>query len=44
MTKKLIVFCVLILAAGSLGACQTAEGFGKDMENAGKGIQKAVDK
>lgn len=45
MTKKLFVFCVLVLAAaGSLSACEnTAQGFGRDMENTGKNIQKAVD-
>ena len=47
MLKKLMLICVIALlttAAAGLSACQTAEGFGKDMENAGKNIQKAVDK
>lgn len=47
MLKKLIVICVvglLVVAAAGLSACQTAEGFGRDMEDAGKNIQKAVDK
>lgn len=45
MTKKMFVFCVLALAAaGSLTACEnTAQGFGKDMENTGKNIQRAVE-
>ena len=45
MTKKLFVLCVLAVAAFGLNACEnTADGFGRDMENAGKNIQKAVDK
>lgn len=36
-----ILIVSLLLVAFSLG-CKTAEGFGKDMENAGEGIQKGV--
>jgi predicted small secreted protein len=37
----ILFFSLLLLAVSSLG-CKTAEGFGKDMENAGEGIQKGV--
>ena len=37
----IVFFSLLLLAISSLG-CKTAEGFGKDMENAGEGIQKGV--
>jgi predicted small secreted protein len=37
----ILFFSLLLLAVASLG-CKTAEGFGKDMENAGEGIQKGV--
>ncbi len=37
----ILLFSLLLLAVSSLG-CKTAEGFGKDMENAGEGIQKGV--
>lgn len=37
----IVLFSLLLLVASSLG-CKTAEGFGKDMENAGEGIQKGV--
>jgi len=34
-------FSIVLLVVAGLG-CKTAEGFGKDMENAGEGIQKGV--
>jgi predicted small secreted protein len=37
----ILLLSILLLAVSSLG-CKTAEGFGKDMENAGEGIQKGV--
>ena len=37
----ILFLSLLLLAVSSLG-CKTAEGFGKDMENAGEGIQKGV--
>ena len=37
----ILFISLLLLAVSSLG-CKTAEGFGKDMENAGEGIQKGV--
>lgn len=40
--KKLFIFALLVIFAAPLGACNTAEGFGKDLENAGKNIQKKV--
>lgn len=37
-----IVFVSLVLLVVSSLGCKTAEGFGKDVENAGEGIQKGV--
>jgi predicted small secreted protein len=51
MTKQLdtILSSVLILAFGLLlafvmSSCQTTKGFGRDMEDAGKSIQKEASK
>jgi predicted small secreted protein len=40
--RNVILITGLLLTALSMSACNTAEGFGKDMENAGKSIQKKV--
>lgn len=40
--KKLFIFALLVAFAAPLGGCNTAEGFGKDLESAGKNIQKNV--
>lgn len=37
--KKAIVFCVLMLV---LGACETIKGAGRDIENAGDAIDRAL--
>lgn len=37
----ILFFSLLLLAVSSLG-CKTAEGFGKDVERAGEGIQDGV--
>ena len=43
MFKKILMICVLGMAVASVSACaNTADGFGRDMENAGKNIQKTV--
>jgi predicted small secreted protein len=39
--KKLMLVCVLALAAASLGACNTVRGVGQDIEQAGEAIQKS---
>jgi predicted small secreted protein len=38
-TRPLVAMCALALAALVLAACNTVEGFGEDVENAGKAIQ-----
>lgn len=40
--RIVLMITALALVAGSLAACNTAEGFGKDMENAGKSIQRSI--
>lgn len=42
--NKTIILCILIVAGFIFSGCETARGAGKDMENAGKGIQRTVDK
>lgn len=37
--KILLTVVLLMLAAGSVSACNTMEGFGRDLEAAGEGIQ-----
>jgi predicted small secreted protein len=42
-TRILTVLILAVLALGGLTACQnTAEGFGRDMENTGRSIQDSV--
>jgi predicted small secreted protein len=44
LIKQIVVllFISALVAVAGLG-CQTAHGFGKDMQNAGEGIQKGTD-
>lgn len=42
MTKRLIL-AGLLLPAMLLGACNTTEGLGKDMQSAGKEVAKTAD-
>ena len=44
MREKFILFFAAILLATSILGCNMLKGGGKDMENAGKSIQKTVDK
>lgn len=48
MSKSFVSRLVLALAAGFIAVhsigCNTTEGAGKDIENAGEGLQKAADK
>jgi predicted small secreted protein len=37
--KTLLVLCVLCVPVLCLSACNTAEGFGRDLEGAGRSIQ-----
>lgn len=43
MVKKLLALAILASMALSLAACETTEGFGKDVEKAGDKIQDAAD-
>lgn len=38
----MIRIIVFFAAIGLLAACETAEGFGRDVERAGEGIQRAA--
>lgn len=38
-----IAFTLMILAGLGLAGCQTVEGAGEDIENAGEAVQKTVD-
>lgn len=40
--KNKILFLVFSVIMLSLGACNTLEGAGRDVENVGKGIQDAI--
>lgn len=39
MREKLIVCMALFIVAGFLGACNTVEGAGRDIEDAGEWVQ-----
>lgn len=41
--RRVLTGALLALALGALGACNTTEGAGKDMEAAGEAIQDAAD-
>ena len=43
MNKKFVEF-VFIISLLVLAGCETSRGFGRDVEGAGKSIQKTVDK
>lgn len=43
VSKKLAALIALIACIGFLGACNTAEGFGEDLEEAGEEIQEEAD-
>lgn len=38
-----VVFASFLLMAGGLSACNTTEGFGEDMQNAGEKIEKKAE-
>jgi len=40
--KTLYILAFLIVVCAPLTGCNTAEGFGKDLEKAGQSIQKTV--
>ena len=42
MKKLALGIAAFVLIALSLSSCSTAEGFGKDMEKMGQGIQKVA--
>ncbi len=44
MVKKLLLVLVLAGMTGSMIACNTTEGVGKDMKSAGNSIQNAADR
>jgi predicted small secreted protein len=41
---RILLFVVLLTSALASTACNTARGFGQDLEKAGEGIQKAANK
>jgi predicted small secreted protein len=43
-TKCLSVIALTILLGGFLGGCNTTEGFGQDMQQAGKDIENSAEK
>ncbi|NIY76826.1 entericidin A/B family lipoprotein [Thalassospira sp. HF15] len=43
ITKRLLAILMVLGFGLALGACETAEGFGRDMENLGKTIQESAD-
>ncbi|WP_417827886.1 entericidin A/B family lipoprotein [Thalassospira sp.] len=42
ITKRLLAVLMVLGFGLVLGACETAEGFGRDMENLGKTIQDSA--
>lgn len=42
ITLNLLAVSCFAFAALALGGCNTAEGFGRDMQKAGESIQKSV--
>jgi len=42
MLKKLLSLLALLSALGILGACNTVQGIGKDIEKGGEAIQRAT--
>jgi predicted small secreted protein len=43
-SRLLLLFAVLITAASTLTACNTTEGAGKDLSNAGHAISNSAEK
>lgn len=43
MNKSLLILTVLTLSMGMLTACNTVEGFGEDLQSAGRTIDEAFD-
>ncbi len=43
MLRKLLAVCVLICLTASMVACETTEGFGKDVKHAGQDIENSAD-
>ncbi len=43
MLRRLAFLLMLGMTAGSLSACNTAEGFGDDVESAGDEVEEALD-
>ncbi len=39
VSMKVAIVCLLVLACAGLSACNTAEGFGRDLSGAGDAIQ-----
>ncbi|MGB4057945.1 MAG: entericidin EcnA/B family protein [Alphaproteobacteria bacterium] len=39
MNRKILTLCLFLLVGAGLSACNTAEGFGKDLSGAGDSIQ-----
>lgn len=42
MLKRLLALVTAVLVAAALGACNTIEGIGKDIEKGGEAIQKST--
>ena len=43
MSKTLLLLTVLTISLGGLTACNTAEGFGEDLQKAGRAIDDAFE-
>jgi len=43
MYKYTLLICVSIFALSLLSGCNTAEGFGRDLQDAGRAIDNAID-
>jgi predicted small secreted protein len=43
LMRRLALVLALGLMAGSLGACNTLEGFGEDVETAGEEVEEAAE-
>lgn len=41
--KRNVLFALMILSIGTLAACNTIEGAGKDIESGGEAIEDAAD-
>lgn len=40
---KIMTLALALLSTAALGACETMEGFGQDVENSGEGIENAAE-